>query len=215
MRRRAVRNGRAGERRAPGGRFTRLRALLAGALVLGVGATLTLASWTDTEVARGSFAASTFGIEGSTNGTAYAEHPSASAPAELSFAVSPTAMSPGTTVYARYLVRTTQATNVAGTAQLSAATVSGSGLGTYLTYGVRVIAASAECTQATYTGSSTVVVPAGSALTTGAAGTQALATGGGSPVAYCFAVTLPTGTSNAAQGLTATATWTITATSAS
>ena len=29
--------------------FTKVRAVLAGALVLGVGATMTLASWTDTE----------------------------------------------------------------------------------------------------------------------------------------------------------------------
>ncbi|WP_408605753.1 SipW-dependent-type signal peptide-containing protein [Leucobacter salsicius] len=33
--------------------FTRVRAVLAGALVLGVGGSLTLAAWTDTEYAAG------------------------------------------------------------------------------------------------------------------------------------------------------------------
>ena len=41
----------------------RVRALLAGALVLGLGGSVTLASWTDTEYAAGSFGASSFQTE--------------------------------------------------------------------------------------------------------------------------------------------------------
>ena len=217
MHRRSARRGtrERGRRGAPIDWYTRIRALLAGALVFGIGSTLTLAAWTDTETARGSFTASTFGILGSTDGTNFAEH-SASGPAALSFTAPVTAMSPGSTSYAKFTVKTTSATNVAGTLVLGGATVTGTGLGGYLTYGVRTIsAATTTACDANTFASGTTVVPSGSALTTGAGSAQALAAAGGSPVAYCFAVTLPTGTSSAAQGLTATATWTLTGTSAS
>ncbi|UOR01076.1 SipW-dependent-type signal peptide-containing protein [Leucobacter allii] len=200
-------------RRAALGRFTRLRALLAGALVLGVGGTVTLAAWTDTETARGSFAASVFGIEGSTDGTNYAEHPATGA-AALDFTVAAGAMSPGTTVHSRFLVRTTSPTTVSGTAMLGGATVGGTGLGASLRYGASVIPAASACTAATFA-QGTVIVPAGSALSAGASASQPLVAGGAAAVAYCFQVTLPAGTPNSVQGQTGTATWTITATSSS
>lgn len=202
-----------GRRGAPANWFTRARALLAGALVLGVGGSLTLAAWTDTETAQGTFAASVFGIQGSSDGTTFADHPSTGA-AALNFVVTPTAMSPGTTSYARFVVKTTAATNVPGTLTLSGATVTGTGLGPYLTYGVRTIPATSAC-DATSFGAGAVVVPNSSALSVPGTGTQALAVAGGAPVAYCFAVTLPAGAANAAQGLTATASWTLTGTSTS
>ncbi|GAB6858941.1 SipW-dependent-type signal peptide-containing protein [Microbacterium xylanilyticum] len=65
-------------------RLLRIRALLAGGLVLGTGATSTLASWNDAEYANGTFTAARFGIEGSLDGTNYAKHTSTSA-AALSF----------------------------------------------------------------------------------------------------------------------------------
>lgn len=191
-------------------RFTRLRALLAGGLVLGVGTAITLASWTDQEFAKGDFKASTFGIVGSTDGTNFAEHPST--PAALSFSVSPNAMSPDTTVYARFVVKTTATTDIGGAVQLGGASVTGTGLGTYLRYGVRTIPAGSACNATTYASGTQVVGP-NSPLTAGAASTQSLAAGGASPIGYCFAVTLPGGTPNDAQGRTATATWTFTATS--
>ncbi|MFD5598994.1 SipW-dependent-type signal peptide-containing protein [Leucobacter sp. NPDC058333] len=202
----------------PGRWFTKARAVLAGALVLGVGGSLTLAAWTDTETAQATFTASTFGIIGSVdNGATYAEHPS-TAPAALSFVVAPTAMSPGTTTYSKFLVRTTDATNVTGTASLSAATTTTStatNLGGFLTYGVRVIAAGATCDSTSFAASTTILVANGSALTVAGTGTSPLAAAGASPVAYCFAVTLPAGTANAAQGMNTTATWTVTGTSTS
>ncbi|MEJ6488169.1 SipW-dependent-type signal peptide-containing protein [Leucobacter sp. USCH14] len=198
--------------------FTKVRAVLAGSLVLGVGGSLTLAAWTDTETARARFSASTFGIVGSANnGASYAEN-SAAAPAALSFSVTPTAMSPGTVTYAKFLVRTTDATNVTGTATLSApstTTTSSTSLAGFLTYGVRVIPAAQTCDATSFGASTSIVVPSGSALTVPGAGSVPLAAGGASPVAYCFAVTLPAGTSNAAQGMNTTATWTVTGTSTS
>ncbi|MGO2139646.1 MAG: SipW-dependent-type signal peptide-containing protein [Leucobacter sp.] len=211
----ALRDGRRSHRRRRDttGTFTKVRALLAGALVLGVGGSMTLAAWTDTETAQGTFAASKFGIQGSTDAATFADHP-ASAPAALSFAIAPTAMSPGTTTYARFVVRTTTDTTVPGSVALGGATVTGTGLGAYLKYGVRTVPAGSQCTSATYA-SGTVVVAADSALSAAAGSAQALAAAGGAPVTYCFAVTLPDGTPNAAQGLTATATWTFTGTSSS
>lgn len=191
--------------------FTRVRALLAGALVLGVGATLTLAAWTDTEVARGAFTASTFKIVGSPDGTTFTDHLAAN-PATLVFSAPTTAMSPGTVVYSRYVIKTTADTNVTGTLSLSGAAVTGSGLGTYLRYGVRVISAASACDATSY-GAGTSIVADGSALTAAASASQVLATAGTAPVAYCFALSLPAGTATAAQGLNATATWTFTATS--
>lgn len=198
--------------------FTRVRALLAGALVLGVGATLTLAAWTDTETARGTFTASTFGIVGSASATApasagsYAENTAAS-PAALTFSAPFGAMSPGTTVYSRFAVKTTAVTNVTGKVTLAAAAGNSAGLGSYLTYGVKIIADSSECNATSYAAGSSAGVDAPKALTVGSAVQQSLAIAGGSPVVYCFAVTLPPGTANTAQGLSATATWTFTATS--
>lgn len=202
-----------GRRAARRNTFTRVRALLAGALVLGVGGTLTLAAWTDTETAQGVFTASKFGIQGSTDGVAFSDHPG-TGPAALSFAVTPTAMSPGTTSYARFVVKTLADTNVTGSLTLSAATVTGTGLGSYLRYGVRTIPAGSACNATTFA-AGTVVVATNSALSVSGTGTQALAAAGASPVTYCFAVTLPDGTANAAQGLSATANWTLTGTSTS
>lgn len=195
------------------GRFTRVRAVLAGALVLGVGGSLTLAAWTDTETAQANFAASVFAIQGSIDGTTFADHPAGS-PAVLNFTVAPTAMSPDTTSYARYTVRTTPASTVAGALSLSAGSVGGTGLGPYLRYGVVAIAGNVTCNAAAFApGTGTVIVPAGSPLTTAGTVNQPLAAGGATPVSYCFAVTLPAGTANAAQGLNASATWTFTGTS--
>lgn len=192
--------------------FTRVRAVLAGALVLGVGGSLTLAAWTDTEYAAGSFKTSTFGIVGSMDGTSYADHPLGS-PGTLVFAGVPLALSPDTKTFSRFLVKTTAATDVTGTVVLGGATVSG-GLASHLRYGVRTIPAASACNATTFA-TGTSVVPQNSMLTVGASAGQSVAIAGGAPVAYCFEVTLPAGTANAAQGQTATATWSFTGTSSS
>ena len=203
-------------RQRPGPWFTRARALLAGGLVLGIGATLTLAAWTDTEHATGTFATSTFGIvRTATNAaspTDFADH--AAAPgATLTLGLAAGAMSPGTTVYARFAVKTTAATNVTGKVSLSAAANAAAGLGPSLQYGVKVIPATSTCDATSYGASSTVIVAAGSPLSTAGSNPQALATLGSAAVSYCFEVTLPTGTPNTAQGTTVTPTWTFTAVS--
>ena len=201
---------RRGLREAKRLRLRRIRAILAGGLVLGVGAAATLAAWNDSEYGAATFTAGRFDIVGSTDGTTFASHATSGAAATLSFVVAPSAMSPGTTTYALFSVKTANP-SVAGSLQLGVGSTAGTGLAPFLTYGVRSIAGTA-CNSTTYA-AGTAVVADGTALSAGAAGTQAVAANGGSTVNYCFAVTLPSTAGNGAQGLTAIQTWQITGTS--
>ncbi|MEV7604046.1 SipW-dependent-type signal peptide-containing protein [Paenarthrobacter sp. NPDC089322] len=218
-----------GERRAEtkrGAVFLRIRALLAGALVLGLGSSLTLASWTDNEFASGSFGASVFQTESNvTNpydalGTWSAND--ASPGAVLAFNAA--GMSPGTVVYAPFAIRTTAA-SVGGEVVLGVPVVSSSGtgvadLGAALRY--RVVR-SATCDASAFTGSPAFVVgsdgvkPFSVGQDAGVVNPlqAATATLPGAPTQFCFEVSLPLGANNALQGQTATATWQFTASSSS
>jgi predicted ribosomally synthesized peptide with SipW-like signal peptide len=88
-------------------RRTKIYAVLAGGLVLGVGAAVTLAVWNDSEFATGDFTAGTFVFEGSTDGTAFAEHPTSGEAASLSFSLGFDNLSPDDVVYAPYALRLT------------------------------------------------------------------------------------------------------------
>lgn len=187
-------------------RAAKLRAVLIGGLVVGVGTTATLAAWTDTEHATGTFGTSIFGIVGSTNGGTFAEHPSGSA-ASMAFAA--TAMSPGNKAFASFDVRTTPGTTVDGTVALTKASVSGNPLITgNLAYRVATVPAGTTCSTVPYTGTaqniSAVFALPDASVSAAAANT----------VRYCFEVTLASNTPNAAQGKSGSATWTFTATSA-
>ncbi|GAA1315479.1 hypothetical protein GCM10020360_17940 [Nonlabens tegetincola] len=94
--------------------WTKARAILAGGLVLGVGAAITLAAWTDTEWARGIFSSGNFGIEGSTDGSTFDDHPTSAAPATLSFEVGANKLSPESAVYAGFAVRLEANSDYAG-----------------------------------------------------------------------------------------------------
>lgn len=199
-----------------GGR--RWRALLAGGLVLGVGGAITLAAWSDTEVATGTFAASVFGTESQSAGSpAYASNTAAPG-ANLTF--NATAMSPGVAHYAWLNVRTTPTTNVAGSVALSSIANDAGALVPALQYrAVRMAgpSPSSSCGAASFTGSPVFIAggpttylaatampttPIASAI--GTAGTQ---------LGYCFEVRIAPGSANTFQGTTATVTWQFTATS--
>lgn len=186
-------------------RSRRLRAVLAGGLVLGIGAAVTLAAWNDSEYATATFQAGKFDIVGATDGATFTNHATTGAAAALTFALAPTAMAPGNTTYALFSVKTVNP-SVAGTLQLTAGTPGGTGLATYLTYGVKTIAGT-TCSAATYAGGTSVVVADGSALTASGSATQVVTANGASQVNYCIAVTLPTTAGNGAQNLTMTQTW--------
>ncbi|WP_347109417.1 SipW-dependent-type signal peptide-containing protein [Paenarthrobacter sp. S56] len=179
----------------------RVRAVLAGGLVLGVGAAVTLAAWNDSEFAQGTFTAGAFNLEGSTDGTGFAEHPVGS-PATLNFTASPGNLSPGDVVTAPFAVRLDDATTNDATVTLSTEATTGSLAG--LTYSL---------TQSTAFGCgepvTATLVTAGQPLgSTPGSVTFALAQGAGTnpgdPVNLCFRITAG---SNLVQSQSGTATW--------
>ena len=87
---------------------TKAKAILAGGLVLGVGAAITLAAWTDTEWATGNFSTGQFGIEGSLNGSTWASNPTSPGATLMFSATTPTDLTPGDVVYEGYAIRLEQ-----------------------------------------------------------------------------------------------------------
>lgn len=199
-------------RRAKRLRSRRIRALLAGGLVLGVGAAATLAAWNDSEFGAGTFTAGTFNIVGSTDGTNFTQHPT-SPGAGLTFTGPATALTPGDKAYGMFSVKTVNP-SMAGTVQLKATAGNGSALGAHLTYSVRTVSSLANCTAANW-GSATQVpgLPAGVALTVGATSSQTLNANGGNQINYCVEVAMSTAAPNSAQGTSQNAVWEFAATS--
>ncbi|WP_051267370.1 SipW-dependent-type signal peptide-containing protein [Nakamurella lactea] len=198
-------------------RRRKLRAVLAAGLVLGLGAAVTLAAWNDSEYATGTFAAGTFNLEGSTDGTTYADHATGATAATLPFTVNPTNLSPGQVVYSPFAIRLAAGTTTGASVAVQA--VTNTGTVTNLTYAL-VTTSSITCNAAAVTGATgaAILVPAGTLLSS--VGTPAPftlvkgATAGtaGAPVYLCFAVTAGAGL---VQGQTGTATWQLLATSTS
>jgi predicted ribosomally synthesized peptide with SipW-like signal peptide len=190
-------------------RNRKTRAILAGGLVLGIGAAVTLAAWNDSEFAQGTFTAGTFNLTGSTDGSTFTDHVTAATPASLGFTVSPTALSPGDTVYAPFAVRLDQTTTSNAVVTVSNAATSGSVAD--LTYSL--IQPTAFGCSATTTG--TVLVPSATGLGAVPGGTtftlaHGTAGAAGGAAYLCFTVTAG---SNLTQGQTGTATWQFTASS--
>lgn len=206
---------RARRRRA---RLARVRAILAGALVLGVGATVTLASWVDNENATGTFTTSTFNTESSPDGTTWADNTSAPG---ATLTVNAGAISPGYASAAPFAIRG-KTSSVAGTAALATpATAGNAALGAALQYRAYVTTSAANCVTAPTAGQVTawLVGSAGPVVlnTAVAANSTPLAaatsTAAGAPTWFCFVLSLPSGASNSLQGATASATWHFTTTS--
>lgn len=191
----------------------RIRALLAGGLVLGVGAAATLAAWNDSEFGSGTFTAGTFNIVGATDAATFSQHPT-SPGASLSFSL-PTAaaMTPGDKVYALFSVKTVNP-SMAGSVQVKAASGNSSGLGAQLTYSVRTVGTAAGCSAANW-GAATVVagLPVAQALTTGASTSQTLNANGGNQINYCFEVVMNQAAPTTVQGTSQVAVWEFAATS--
>lgn len=103
----------------------RVRAVLAGGLVLGVGAAVTLAAWNDSEFATGAFASGHFDLRGSTDGTTFGDHSAAAAAATLGFTVNPTNLSPTDVVYAPFAVALDEGTTYNADVTLSLSSVTG------------------------------------------------------------------------------------------
>ncbi|MET0819476.1 MAG: SipW-dependent-type signal peptide-containing protein [Aeromicrobium sp.] len=162
----------------------RVRAILAGGLVLGIGAAVTLAAWNDSEFATGTFGSGSFGIEGSTNGTAFADHPAEGSAAGLTFEVSAGDLAPEEPVYAGFAVQLAAGSTTAATVDISAS--SAAAIAPSLTYSV-VRTTAFGCTAATFAAGTALVTDAATTASTAAdIFTLAAVT---TPTNLCFKVT--------------------------
>jgi predicted ribosomally synthesized peptide with SipW-like signal peptide len=193
-----------------------IRAILAGGLVLGVGAAVTLAAWNDSEAVYGDFGTGTFDLQGSLNGGgAWANHDGTTTASKLSFQLpaTATALSPGDTVYAPFALRL--AANTTNSANISVAAVQ-TGTSTGLTLTVYNTGASTTCDATVTTGA---IANFGGALNATPAGTiftlapGAPTTVAGAAVNLCFKVAATSTQASLPQGQVTKVTWTFTAAS--
>lgn len=196
-------------------RWRKLRAVLAGGLVLGVGATATLAAWNDNEYGQGTFTASRFDIQGSVDGGGTWSDNAASPGAAMTF--NGAGMSPTATRFASLQVRTKVDSTVAGTATLQTPTNSNPTLAAALQY--RVVLYTGTCNAGSFTagstylvGTSTVYAALDSVVT---ANPLPIGAAGATPLLLCFQVLMPAGASTTLQGLSNTAVWRVLASSSS
>lgn len=186
----------------------RLKAVLAGGIVLGVGAAITLASWNDSEFATGTFTAGHFSVQGSTDGSTFTDHASSGGAASLTFSTGFAALSPSDTVVAPFVLHLDKDTNFNATVSVNSAAGSGSAA-TQLTYKIVQVGSVGGCTPGA-TGTA-VVVPGGTSLSsvTGAS-TFELAkstnpgVAAGADVVLCIQVSA---SGSLVQGTSATGVW--------
>ena len=135
------------------------KAILAGGLVLGIGAAVTLAAWNDSEFAKGIFGSGHFDIEGSIDGSesSFADHP-ATAPATLALDADFPSLTPGAKVAMPYVLRVDKDTDYNATVAVSSsATLTGTTTNEF-SYGIVQVASVADCNSTT-AGQSTIVDP--------------------------------------------------------
>jgi len=189
----------------------KVKALLAGGLVLGVGAAVTLAAWTDQEWVKGTFSAGNFNVQGSPTGSNYADHETSENAATLTFEVNPENLSPSDVVAAPFALQSAPDSDYAASVKLTAATA-GEGAEN-LTYQVIQVADIASCTP---TATGTEVLPAGTAIDSvegATAFTLPKSADGvlpGDTTTLCFKVTAGDGL---VEGQVTNTQWTLTATS--
>ncbi|WP_231916079.1 SipW-dependent-type signal peptide-containing protein [Microbacterium karelineae] len=194
-------------------RRRKVLAILAGGLVVGIGAAYTLANWNDSEFATAGFAAGSFNLEGSLDDATYAEHSDAAGAQQLDhvqFVADTSNMVPGEVAYDSFFVRLDDDTSVDGT--LAQASVAATGAADQYGYVVAAIDPAATC-DATTVAAGTVLGDGATLDANTAAATVDLLHGDGVPgasVQLCFAVTA---SEDLAQGATSTATWEFQATS--
>lgn len=196
-------------------RRRKVLAFMAGGVVLGVGAAMVLAAWTDSEFATGNFGAGSFNLEGSTTSATagFSDHATDANPAELEFTLPlATNLAPGDVVYAPLWVRLDAETTSPAT--LAGAGAVGSGTNAqHLPYEVYVIGPDADCDSSATSG--TLISSGTDGLNTFAAGDTVPLTVGdgidaGEAAQLCFIVTA---SEDLEQSEEATGTWQFTATS--
>lgn len=101
----------------------KVRAIAAGSAVVGLGAALTLAAWSDSEFARGTFSTAHFGIQGAAGDNNFADHPTEAEALTLAFSPAQP-MQPGQTVFQPYQLKNIE-NGVDSTVTLTSETKSG------------------------------------------------------------------------------------------
>ncbi|MBY6678447.1 hypothetical protein HQ314_16125 [Rhodococcus sp. BP-332] len=196
-------------------RRRKVRALLAGGLVLGVGAAVTLAAWSDNVFGTAQFTAENWNVQGDFSAAgsgAWQEYNTAETAGTFNYTTGFSALSPGTTVYAPVALRVGLGTSAGGAydaaVTLRGATPTTGALTPLLTYQVVSGVTAANCAAGTITGGASVV-PVGSALGTGSASKAITLPKTGTALPLCFAVTLPATVSadQAAGKTTNSVTW--------
>lgn len=194
-------------------RRPRTRAVAASGLVLGVGASVVLANWSESLFTSAAFGKAEFGIEGSANGGGTWEL-APTAGSALDLVLSLTEIRPGQTTYAPISLRVV-AGSVDADVQLYGAIESGP-LFTALRYSFKQVS---TCNQANMASGPYLVNTA--TLGTNATSTFALPAGAtpdiaGSATPFCFAITLPDTADNwlNLSGSATTASWRFAATPA-
>ena len=218
---------------APRRRNTRkVAAVAAGILVVGIGATYTLASWNDSEWVWGgasgdpNVGTSTFNVQQNTS-SPYAntgwDDFETNPGDELTFTTGSLALTPGDTIYAPVALQT-ESGSVAGTVELQGAvpatgiTVTDSGGNLWSAIRTTVYTATgatppAACTAAGIANAGWSPIVTNAALGTDASATQPLSANAGSVQHYCFAITLPAGSPDTLQGRNIAPAWEFAATS--
>ncbi len=214
-------------------RITRGRvfALLSGGVVIGLGATATLASWSDSEWVFGGVDGTTPGLGTSAfeveqnRGAGWDQFESANG-GPLTLTAPALALTPGDSTYTQVSLRTTATTptSIAGTLDLRSAIPAPSPMPAteadlWAALRLRVVVYSGtpvSCDADAFVGGTYVIgteaTPA--AITTAGSLTRTLSAAGGNQQNYCFQVTLPLGSAESLQGFTATPVWEFRATSA-
>ena len=191
-------------------------AVLAGGLVLGVGAAITLAAWNDSEFATGTFTAGSFNLEGSADGTNFTNHnvTKGDSAAALTFTAPFNNLAPTDVVYAPFWVRLDANTTNNATLIAEQGTATGTNAPN-ISYRVYSIGAAAACDSSATSGT---LVASGTSLTNFTAGASVALTKGvsvgnpGAAAKLCFVVTAGS-EATLVQAGAATATWKFTATS--
>lgn len=215
-------------------RWSKVKAILAGGTVLGLGAAVTLAAWTDNEWVFGGSGKGN-GTEPNTPGTgiyqmqqntwtgaagiaSWSDQPDANGGA-LTFTIDPGKLVPGKTVYSPMQLRTvveSEALEVSLAEGIQSVLNKGTDTNSTdlydaLTYSVHIGVEKAPCEAGDFSGG-TELVPEGSALNVTSADTFALAAWPDAateptPANICFALTLPSTASSTLQGLNTVPVW--------
>ncbi|MFP3462028.1 SipW-dependent-type signal peptide-containing protein [Arthrobacter globiformis] len=138
------------------------KAILAGGLVLGIGAAVTLAAWNDSEFVFGDFKSGGFNVQGSTNGVDFAEHSTADDKENLSFSTNYDNLSANETVAAAYALRLDEKSTYAASVGAAEAVAGGDATTAgKMSYGIIKVDSIAACTP---DATGTTIVAAGTAF---------------------------------------------------